>query len=54
MPKVGILREPINKSRLCSTLISHVFIKIKVCLNEFLNVIFENVDVDNKMYLTCD
>ena len=29
-------------------------IKIKVCLNEFLNVIFENVDVDDKMYLTCD
>ena len=25
-----------------------------MCLNEFLNVIFENVDVDNKMYLTCD
>ena len=28
--------------------------KIKVCLNEFLNVIFENVEVDNKMYLTCN
>ena len=29
-------------------------IKIKVCLNEFMNAIFENVNVDNKMYLTCD
>ena len=25
-----------------------------MCLNKFLSAIFENVNVDNKMYLTCD